>query len=80
MNFESRWIFAFFLAVFAVFSVVPSTTAAPRPGQMSLGNSRNCFFSPMGCVFLPKMSRIRKMSADYQLAPLQYELELVSRR
>ncbi|CAB3406106.1 unnamed protein product [Caenorhabditis bovis] len=33
--------------------------------QGSLRQSRNCFFSPMGCIFMPKMSRIRKMSNDY---------------
>ncbi|CAB3406116.1 unnamed protein product [Caenorhabditis bovis] len=34
--------------------------------QGSLRQSRNCFFSPMGCIFIPKKSRIRKISSNMQ--------------
>ncbi|EGT47991.1 hypothetical protein CAEBREN_02002 [Caenorhabditis brenneri] len=61
---STRWFV--FIVLLAVFFNAQSSEAMPRPGPMSLSNTRNCFFSPMGCVFVPKMSRIRKLSADFR--------------
>uniref|UniRef100_A0A1I7TE87 Uncharacterized protein n=1 Tax=Caenorhabditis tropicalis TaxID=1561998 RepID=A0A1I7TE87_9PELO len=55
-----------FIVMLAVVISSKTSEAMPRPGPMSLSNTRNCFFSPMGCVFVPKMSRIRKLSADFR--------------
>ncbi|CAE17734.1 Neuropeptide-Like Protein [Caenorhabditis elegans] len=62
---STRW-FVFVALMALVLLSAHTTEAMPRPGQMSLSNTRNCFFSPMGCVFVPKMSRIRKLSADFR--------------
>ncbi|CAI2351474.1 unnamed protein product [Caenorhabditis sp. 36 PRJEB53466] len=61
---STRWFVSF--AILCVLLTAQTSEAMPRPGQVSLSSTRNCFFSPMGCVFVPKMSRIRKLSTDFR--------------
>ncbi|CAI5449122.1 unnamed protein product [Caenorhabditis angaria] len=70
---QINWSAIVLSVIFALFVGVQKSAAMPSPQQVSLSPTRNCFFSPMGCVFLPKMTRIRKLSQDYRYIAPEYE-------